>query len=316
VIKMDINLIKSFIEKSDFDENIILNTDINTSLEKSIFNHIDEAINLIKKLDKFIDNQDFSNILKELSKKFLLIKDKKNVSFETKNIENCILKYSNILSLNDEYKTPEENEEVLIAYLLYIIIKKIQRRFLLLSKSRRIKLELINYINKSRDFLHIVYKFIQEKVMVKYVMELISEKLSSIDMESNLSLEKARKIIRAGERKAKEMNIAAVFAVVNPEGNLIIEERMDNAILVSIEVAYKKAYTAAALKLNTQDLTALVQPGAMFYGLQSDSKYIVFGGGMLLKVDGKIVGAVGVSGGSAQEDMEIAKACVKAFETI
>ena len=313
---MDINLIKSFIEKSDFDENIILNTDINAGLEKSIFNHIDEAINLIKKLDKFIDNQDFSNILKELSKKFLLIKDKKNVSFETKNIENCILKYSNILSLNDEYKTPEENEEVLIAYLLYIIIKKIQRRFLLLSKSRGIRLELINYISKSRDFFHIVYKFIQEKVMVKYVIELVSEKLSSIDMDSNLSLEKARKIIRAGERKAKEMNIAAVFAVVNPEGNLIIEERMDNAILVSVEVAYKKAYTAAALKLNTQDLTALVQPGAMFYGLQSDPKYIVFGGGMLLKVDGKIVGAVGVSGGSAQEDMEIAKACVNAFETI
>ena len=313
---MDINLIKSFIEKSDFDENIILNTDINTSLEKSIFNHIDEAINLIKKLDKFIDNQDFSNILKELSKKFLLIKDKKNVSFETKNIENCILKYSNILSLNNEYKTPEENEEVLVAYLLYIIIKKIQRRFTMLSKSRGIRLELINYISKSRDFFHIVYKFIQEKVMVKYVIELVSEKLSSIDMDSNLSLEKARKIIRAGERKAKEMNIAAVFAVVNPEGNLIIEERMDNAILVSIEVAYKKAYTAAALKLNTEDLTALVQPGAMFYGLQSDPKYIVFGGGMLLKVDGKIVGAVGVSGGSAQEDMEIAKACVKAFETI
>ena len=313
---MDINLIKSFIEKSDFDENIILNTDINASLEKSIFNHIDEAINLIKKLDKFIDNQDFSNILKELSKKFLLIKDKKNVSFETKNIENCILKYSNTLSLNDEYKIPEENEEVLVAYLLYIIIKKIQRRFIMLSKNREIKLELMNYINKSRDFFHIVYKFIQEKIMIKYVVELISEKLSSIDIDNNLSLEKARKIIRAGEKKAKEMNLPAVFAIVNSEGNLIIEERMDNAILVSVEVAYKKAYTAAALKLNTEDLTALVQPGAMFYGLQSDPKYIVFGGGMLLKVDGKIVGAVGVSGGSAQEDMEIAKACVKAFETI
>ena len=313
---MDINLIKSFIEKSDFDENIILNTDINASLEKSIFNHIDEAINLIKKLDKFIDNQDFSNVLKELSKKFLLIKDKKNVSFETKNIENCILKYSNTLSLNDEYKIPEENEEVLVAYLLYIIIKKIQRRFTMLSKNREIKLELMNYINKSRDFSHIVYKSLQEKIMIKYVVELISEKLSSIDIDNNLSLEKARKIIRAGEKKAKEMNLPAVFAIVNSEGNLIIEERMDNAILVSIDVAYKKAYTAAALKLNTEDLTALVQPGAMFYGLQSDPKYIVFGGGMLLKVDGKIVGAVGVSGGSAQEDMEIAKACVKAFETI
>ena len=313
---MGINLIKSYIEKSDFDENIIFNTDIDKNLEKSIFNNIDEAIELIKKLDKFIDNQDFSNILKELSKKFLLIKDKKNISFETKNIENCVLKYSNILSLNDDYKIPEENEEVFIAYLLYTIIKKIQRRFMLLAKHREIKAELINYINKSRDFSHIVYKFIQEKVMVKYVIELVSEKLSSINIDNNLSLEKARKIIRAGEKKAKEMNLSAVFAVVNSEGNLIIEERMDNAILVSVEVAYKKAYTAAALKLNTADLTPLVQPGAMFYGLQSDPKYIVFGGGMLLKVDGKIVGAVGVSGGSAQEDMEIAKACVDAFETI
>ena len=311
---MDINLIKSFIEKSDFDENIIFSVDTKTNLEKSIFNNIEEAIILIKKLDKFIDNQDFSNILKELSKKFLLIKDRKNTSFETKNIENCTLKYSNILSLSDEYKIPEENEEVLIAYLLYIIIKKIQRRFTLLSKSKEIKLELINYIDKSRDFFHVVYKFIQEKIMIKYVIELISEKLSST--ENNLSLEKARKIIRAGEKKAKEMNLSAVFAVVNSEGNLIIEERMDNAILVSVEVAYKKAYTAAALKLNTQDLTALVQPGAMFYGLQSDPKYIVFGGGMVLKVDGKIVGAIGVSGGSAQEDIEIAKACVEAFETI
>ena len=311
---MDINLIKSFIEKSDFDENIIFSVDTKTNLEKSIFNNIEEAIILIKKLDKFVDNQDFSNILKELSKKFLLIKDRKNTSFETKNIENCTLKYSNILSLSDEYKIPEENEEVLIAYLLYIIIKKIQRRFTLLSKSKEVKWELRKYIDKSRDFFHVVYKFIQEKIMIKYVIELISEKLSST--ENNLSLEKARKIIRAGEKKAKEMNLSAVFAVVNSEGNLIIEEKMDNAILVSVEVAYKKAYTAAALKLNTQDLTALVQPGAMFYGLQSDPKYIVFGGGMLLKVDGKIVGAIGVSGGSAQEDIEIAKACVEAFETI
>lgn len=313
---MKTNLLKNYIEKFDFDENIIFNTDINSGLEKSIANNIDEVVELITKVDKFIDNQDFSNILKELSKKFLLIKDRKNISFETKNIENCTLKYSNILSFDDEYKIPEENEEVLTVYLLYIIAKKLQRRFIFLSKNREIKLELINYINKSCDFFHIMYNFLQEKAMIEYVVELISEKLSSMEVDGNLSLEKARKIIRAGQKKAKEMNLAAVFAVVNSEGNLIIEERMDNSILVSVEVAYKKAYTAAALKLNTADLTPLVQPGAMFYGLQSDSKYIVFGGGMLLKIDGKIVGAVGVSGGSAQEDMEIAKACVDAFETI
>lgn len=69
---MDINLIKNYIEKSDFDENIIFNTDINTNLEKSIFNNINEAVELIKKLDKFIDNEDFLNILKEISKNFYL----------------------------------------------------------------------------------------------------------------------------------------------------------------------------------------------------------------------------------------------------
>ena len=157
---MYINLIKNYIEKSDFDENIIFNTDINANLEKSVFNNIDDAIELIKKLDKFIDNEDFSNILKELSKKFSLIKDKKCMSFETKNIENCILKYSNILSLNDEYKIQEENEEVLIAYLLYTIIKKIQRRFISLSKNKEIRVDLINYIDKSCNFFHIIYKFI------------------------------------------------------------------------------------------------------------------------------------------------------------
>ncbi|EGQ80117.1 hypothetical protein HMPREF9094_0856 [Fusobacterium animalis ATCC 51191] len=112
MVEMDINLIKNYIEKSDFDENIIFNTDINTNLEKSIFNNINEAVELIKKLDKFIDNEDFLNILKEISKKFLLIKNKKCISFETKNIESCVLKYSNILSFNAEYKIPEENEEV------------------------------------------------------------------------------------------------------------------------------------------------------------------------------------------------------------
>ena len=70
---MKTNLLKNYIEKFDFDENIIFNTDINSGLEKSIANNIDEVVELITKVDKFIDNQDFSNILKELSKKFLLI---------------------------------------------------------------------------------------------------------------------------------------------------------------------------------------------------------------------------------------------------
>ena len=104
-----------------------------------------------------------------------------------------------------------------------------------------------------------------------------------------------------------------VLAVVNSEGNLILEEKMDNAIFASIEIALKKAYTAAALKIETSELAKLVQPNGSLYGLHTDQRYVVFGGGSLLKKNGEIVGAVGVSGGTVDEDMTVAKACVEAF---
>ena len=88
---------------------------------------------------------------------------------------------------------------------------------------------------------------------------------------------------------------------------------MDNAIFASVDIALKKAYTSAALKLDTSVLADLVNPGGSLYGLHTDSKYVVFGGGFPLKVDGEIVGAIGVSGGTVEEDMTIAMACVKSF---
>ncbi len=140
------------------------------------------------------------------------------------------------------------------------------------------------------------------------------EKLTVEEKKKKLTLEEAKRIVLAGEKKAKELNLDFVLTVVNNEGNLILEEKMDNAHLASVEIAKKKAYTAAALKIETSVLAELVQPGGSLYGLQSDSKYIVFGGGCLLKRDGEIVGAVGVSGGTVEEDMTVAKACVEAFQ--
>ena len=94
--------------------------------------------------------------------------------------------------------------------------------------------------------------------------------------------------MESGKNKAREMKKDFVLAVVNSEGNLILEEKMDNAILASIEIALKKAYTAAALKIETSELAKLVQPNGSLYGLHTDRRYVVFGGGSLLKRNGEM----------------------------
>ena len=85
---------------------------------------------------------------------------------------------------------------------------------------------------------------------------------------------------------------------------------------MSYEVAVKKAYTAVAVKMSTMELSALCQPGGTFYGLQALDKVITFGGGIPLYRDGVIVGGLGVSGGTGEEDHDLALFGVSVFEAL
>ena len=128
--------------------------------------------------------------------------------------------------------------------------------------------------------------------------------------------EKAKKIIAAVEERAREQGKRAVVAVCNPEGNPIAVHVMDGAFLVSYEVAVKKAYTSVAVKMSTMELSALCQPGGTFYGLQALDKVITFGGGIPLYHDGIIVGGLGVSGGTGEEDHDLALYGAAVFQTL
>ena len=92
---------------------------------------------------------------------------------------------------------------------------------------------------------------------------------------------------------------------------------MDGADLVGVRLAQDKAYTALVNRMPTRDLAPLVQPGAEFYGYDSlaGGRMIVFAGGMPLERNGVLVGAIGVSGGSAEEDQRAVDAAVEAFES-
>lgn len=129
-----------------------------------------------------------------------------------------------------------------------------------------------------------------------------------------LSLSIAEKISEQCQKKAERMNLAVVIAVVGDDGKLISFKRMDNALPVSIELAPAKAYTAYALRMTTSELGEISGPGDMLYGIDSSCENIVlFGGGIPLKSQGEVIGAVGISGGTADEDIEVAEAGVEFF---
>src|SRR6185503_7991239 len=128
--------------------------------------------------------------------------------------------------------------------------------------------------------------------------------------QGTVSLEDARRVIAAGEESAKELGQPQNIAVVDAGGNLVAHVRMDGAWIGSVDVAINKAYTARAFDLSTAELAANAQHGGPFYGIQESNKgkVMIFAGGVPLKRDGEIVGAVGVSGGDEEQDTTVAEA--------
>ena len=129
-----------------------------------------------------------------------------------------------------------------------------------------------------------------------------------------VTLQDARNVIAAAERKAKELNQPMNIAVADAGGNLIAHVRMDDAWIGSIDIAIKKAFTARAFDISTKELATFSQSGGQFFGIHAsnDGRVMIFAGGIPLKMNGQIVGAVGVSGGSGEQDQAVAEAAVAA----
>lgn len=128
-------------------------------------------------------------------------------------------------------------------------------------------------------------------------------------------LEDARRIITAAEKKAKEIGQPMNIAVADTGGNLVAFVRMDDAWLGSVDIAINKAYTARAFDISTKELAGLSQSGEQFFGIHASNhgKIMIFAGGIPLKRDGKVLGAVGVSGGMGEQDQAVAEAGAAAF---
>ena len=130
-----------------------------------------------------------------------------------------------------------------------------------------------------------------------------------------MTMEKAQRIIEAGIAKAKEIRQPMNIAVVDVGANLTAFMRMDGAWLGSIDIAINKAFTARAFDISTLELGQNSQPGGQFFGIHvsNHARVMIFAGGIPIKINGQIAGAVGVSGGSGEQDQAVAEAAVAAL---
>lgn len=130
-----------------------------------------------------------------------------------------------------------------------------------------------------------------------------------------MTLADARRVIAAAEKKAQDIGQPMNIAVVDEGGNLVAHVRMDNAWLGSIDISINKAFTARAFDLSTKELAKNSQSGDQFFGIHTSNhgRVMIFAGGIPLKLDGKVVGAVGVSGGMGAQDQSVAEAGAAAF---
>src|ERR1700692_1931602 len=123
-------------------------------------------------------------------------------------------------------------------------------------------------------------------------------------------LEEAKKLIAVAEEKARAIGQPMNIAIADAGGNLVAHVRMDGAWIGSIDISINKAFTSRAFDIATKDLAEHSQSGAQFFGIHvsNHGRIMIFAGGIPIRMDGKVIGAIGVSGGSGEQDHSVAEA--------
>ncbi len=153
----------------------------------------------------------------------------------------------------------------------------------------------------------VIYDMVKRVMSEKYTQKSDEENPESFSdsiRENDISLKEAKALCEKVREKAREIGVKSVCAVTNSGANPVCVECDDDSYIASYDIALNKAYTSVALKMKTSELAKLASPDGSLYGIQftNGGKIVIFGGGVPLIREGKIIGGFGVSGGSAEED--------------
>ena len=232
---------------------------------------------------------------------------------DVEDIEETIDFYLNIVGQQKSFVVPGVNQSSSVLHMARTIVRRGERDITRLNRDSGVSESLMKYINRLSDCLFTLARYEEHNYITEQIKNRVVEKIKM--MNGNLDLYKAKKMAEYAEEKSKEIKVPMVFSVVDNGGNVILVHRMDDALLGSIDISINKAYTSAALKLATHDLS---QPGQALYGIENSNagRIILFGGGYPIFDKERILGGIGVSGGSVEEDMTVAEYVLKKIKEV
>lgn len=200
------------------------------------------------------------------------------------------------------------------------MVRRAERCVVKLAKTETVSVPVTLYLNRLSDLLYVLARCVEQEeiiaVVKRKVLSVLQEKArESMTEGCDFLLSKAKIMLEAAERKAMEIGVPMVIAVVDMGGNLVAQHRMNGSLLASVSISLDKAYTAVALKMSTHEAAALVVPGQDLFGLNTTvgGRLVVFGGGFPILENGTMIGGLGVSGGSVEDDMNVATAGLAAL---
>lgn len=232
--------------------------------------------------------------------------------------------YLSVIGPQKSFIVPGKNPVSSALHLARTVVRRGERRIVEYThKDPDVRPELVKFANRLSDLLFVLARTEEYNEMVKEVVRRVVEKIKMAEAPSEEAPEEekkkdfsllttAKRMGAAARVKAEKMGVPIVFSVVDAGGNLTYFERMEDSLLASMDISVNKAYTANALKMSTDKVTDLAKEDGALFGIQftNEGRIVTFGGGYPLIVEGKIVGGIGVSGGTADQDMAIAQSAL------
>jgi ATP:cob(I)alamin adenosyltransferase len=247
-----------------------------------------------------------------------MLKDKVEQS-DIDQMEKQIDHYLQIVGKQTKFVIPGRNPASAALHTARAVVRRGERRIVTYeAQDPGLRPEVVKFVNRLSDLLFTLARVEEFEQDIRDVAEkgmkdqdqVSAGAVETSEDDNELLLVLAKRAAAGARVKARELGVPIVFSAVDRGGNLAYYERMKDSLIASIDISQNKAFTANALKCPTEDIQDLAKEGSPLFGIQftNHNRIVTFGGGYPLIVDGKQIGAIGVSGGTADEDMAIAKA--------
>lgn len=236
--------------------------------------------------------------------------------------------YLSIVGPQRAFVIPGKNPASAALHYARTVVRRGERRIVAYrGENPEVRPETVKFANRLSDLLFVLARTeefeedIRQSVKNSMKTDEIAQGAGNPDVvpddDPKKLLTLAKRMAAASRVKAQQLGVPIVFSAVDLGGNLAYYERMEDSLLASIDISQNKAYTANALKCPTSVVQDLAKENSPLFGIQftNDSRIVTFGGGYPLIVDGVQIGAIGVSGGTADEDMAIAEAGLAILKT-